>query len=267
MDSRSLSLVACILGVTATAHAQPGATQPAGTEAAPVAESAEPDVPSGILEDANSGRVWVMPTALLPPQGTWSLNNYEIVFVGGSYALTDNFQLSGAAMVPMDEGGPELALLSAKLGLLALERFHLAVQGSTLMEREGRIARIGRMGTLVGGVVSLCVDRDCHSLLNGYVGAGFSILGDESSVPLVLSASLVQRISPHIKLMLEVDSGLILNPLYEEDGGVMVDYGLRITSRSIGVDLGLLRPICAECGGHGEFPLGIPWLALSYRGI
>lgn len=229
-----------------------------------MAKSAEPDVPAGILEDANSGRVWVMPTALLPPQGTWSIDNYEIIFVGGSYALTDNLQLSGAAMVPMDEGGPELAFLSAKLGLLAVERFHLALQGSTLLDREGRI---GRMGTLVGGVASLCMDRDCHSLLNGYVGAGFSILGDESSVPLVLSASLVQRISPHVKLMLEVDSGLILNPIYDEDRGIMVNYGLRITSRSIGVDLGLLRPICAECGGHGEFPLGIPWLALSYRGI
>lgn len=255
------SIAILALGAAATAHAQPGtAGQPPAPAPAP---AAAPDVPAGVLEDANSGRAWVTPTALLPPGGTWSFNNYELLFVGGSYAFTDNFQLAGTTMVPVSTGQPLIIFLSAKLGLQASERLHFAVQGSTLIASDDDLN--GGAG-LLGGVATLCLDRDCHSLVNGYLGAGFSLEDSQSSVPLVLSAALVQRISPRVKLVLEADSGLVVGDINEVGEGVLGWYGVRFTSRNIGVDLGLVRPFCADCD-LDVFPLGFPWLTFSYRGI
>lgn len=279
MNKRFTPLALAILGVAASAHAQPGASEPAAEDMAattpaeapvvpasapmPAAAAAESEVPAGILEDANSGRAWLTPTALLPPKGTWSFNSYELLLVGGSYAFTDNFQLSGTTVIPVASDQPLILFLSAKLGLQAAERLHFAVQGSTTLvtDEEESIT-----GLLVGGVATLCMDRDCHSVLNGYLGAGFSLEGDNSSVPMVLSASLVQRISSRVKLVLEADSGLIVGEIDDIGEGILGWYGLRFTSRNIGVDLGLVRPFCADCD-LDVFPLGFPWLTFSYRGI
>src|SRR5665647_2600290 len=88
---RRLPLVACLLGFSTLAHAQPGAeppTEPAPPEAPlppappppaptpivvapPVVvappEVAAPTVDKGVVDDANSGRSWLSPTALTPP--------------------------------------------------------------------------------------------------------------------------------------------------------------------------------------------------------
>ncbi len=52
------------------------------------------NVDKGIVEDANAGRMWLSPTALTEPAGTWSFSDYDLLVVGLSYAATDTVSIS-----------------------------------------------------------------------------------------------------------------------------------------------------------------------------
>src|SRR4051812_14582999 len=70
-----------------------------------VAPAPPPVVPStvdpGTLDDANAGRVAVMPTALTPPKGTFSFEDWELFLISASYAPTDNLVITATTMVPV----------------------------------------------------------------------------------------------------------------------------------------------------------------------
>src|SRR5687768_4361434 len=131
-------LVALLLAVPLLANAQPGADPvpepapppppsepppPPPPEPAPppagmpivVAPPAPATVDRGVIEDANSGRNWLTPTALTPPAGTWSFSDFELLMVSGGYAITDQLSVSVTTLLPVFEEMPFFGILSGKL--------------------------------------------------------------------------------------------------------------------------------------------------------
>lgn len=219
-------------------------------------------VDQGTLEDANAGRNWLAPTALMDPKGTWSFSDFELFVVGASYAPTDTLSLSAATLIPITSDQPFVGLFSAKLQFLRAGRVRLAAHGAlTVVSDEND----GFNAAVLGGAGTLCLDDLCRSHLTGYLAAGFAD-ADQSAVPFVVSAAGVFRVSRRVKVVLEVDSAFIAGDINETADGFLAWYGVRFTSPSIGVDVGLAKPIVDGDDGDA-FPLGFPFVSLTYRGL
>jgi hypothetical protein len=284
---RSFSWITCfMLAATAVANAQPGGPdgpppppdgqppapppQPPPQPPPPAAQPVPVNVEPGVFEDANSGRGWFMPTALSAPAGTFSFSDYELLFVGLGYSITDHFDVSAATMIPIAKGQPFVGLLTAKWQLVKAGNLHVAAHGTFAFSTGGG-TDTGGVGT-VGGVATLCIDNGaCHSHVSGYVGAGFATAG-QSSVPILFSGAGVFRLGRHVKLVLEADSGALAGGAYSGFAdAILLWYGVRFTSHSIGVDLGLIEPVYNDSQGwhtgtsSDVFPIGVPFLSFTYR--
>ena len=236
-------------------------------------------VDKGTLDDANAGRAWLSPTALTPPAGTWSFEDFELFLVGVSYAVSDNFVITGTTMVPITSD-LYWGFFSAKAQVVKQGNVRVAIQGglavasakdsTTTYDSMGN--PIGTTDTTtttsgaeVGAAATLCLDNDCYSHLDGFVGAAFAYQNN-SSVPVGFSASWVQRLGRHVRLVVEADSAHLFGDISGQANGVLGWYGLRFTSRTIGVDVGFVKPFCSDCSSD-TFPIGFPVVDFSYRGI
>lgn len=254
----------------------PAPPPPPAAVVAPV--PAPPPVPvstvdKGVVEDANSGRNWLSPTALTPPAGTWTFSDFQLFVVSGGYAPTDNVYVSATTLLPVVSEMPFFGMLTGKFQVLRSGRIRAAAQLSGIyvsvdnetVDSMGNITEESdsAFAAVVGGALTLCLDDDCHSHLTGYVGAGFA-QEDQSAVPFVASAALVYRATNRIKLMLEADTGFVLGEIDAAADGFLAWYGARFTSQSIGVDLGFAKPICEGCEIE-DLPMGFPFIGFTYR--
>jgi len=232
-------------------------------------------VDRGTLDDANAGRVAVMPTALTPPAGTWSFEDEELLLIGGSYAVTDQFVISATTMVPVTSK-LYWGYLSGKLQVLKQGNLRVAVQAGVAgvfvkdTSSDGTATNTSSdstSGLELGAVATYCLDSDCYSHVSGAAVAGFA-QQNNSSVPVGFMAGVVARISEHVRFVGEADTAHVFGNLSGQANGILAWYGVRFTSRQIGVDLELVRPFC---GGDSckmdAFPLGFPFVAFSYRGL
>jgi hypothetical protein len=260
----------------------PPPAPPAGAPAAVMAAPPAPvptTVDKGTLEDANAGRAWMSPTALTPPAGTWSFEDFELFLIGVSYAVTDNFVITGTTMVPITSD-LYWGFVSGKAQVLRAGSLRIAIQGglaaaaakdtTTTFDSMGN--PISTMSTTtttsgaeIGAAATLCLDVDCFSHIDGFVGTAFAYQNN-SSVPVAFSASLVQKIGRRVRLVIEADTAHLFGDISGQANGILGWYGLRFTSRSIGVDAGLVKPFCSDCSSD-SFPLGFPIVSFSYRGI
>jgi hypothetical protein len=234
----------------------------------------------GTLEDANSGRVAIMPTALTPPKGTFSFEDEELFFIGASYAVTDNLVISGTTMVPITDS-LYWGFLSAKLQVVKQGRLRVAVQagaaGASTKDTTTTFDMMGNeMQTSVttsgggfdlGAVATYCFDDGCFSHGNVAVAAGFAEQ-DNSSVPVGFMGGLVLKVASKVRLIAEADTAHLFGKISDQANGFLGWYGVRFTSRNIGVDLALVKPFC----GNGEcdtttFPAGFPFVTFSYRAL
>ena len=259
--------------LSSVAFAQPGEPEPP-PEPPPMAQVAPapdpmiapappaPTVPRGIVEDANAGRGWVMPTALTEPAGTWSFSDFELLMISIGYSVTDDLSLSASTLLPLTEDFPFWLLLNAKLRVVNTGRFHLALQGAgTFVHVDSDNASAG----VLGAAATLCLDDDCYSTLSGYLGAGFA-RQDQSALPFMAAGSLAYRVAKHVKLLLEADTGFIAGEIDAAADGFLGWYGVRFTSSIIGVDLGFVKPFCDGCEDTG-LPLGLPFVSFTYRAL
>ncbi len=238
----------------------------------PIAGEPVPGFEAGIREDANSGRAWLSPTALTPPAGTFSVQSSELLILGASYSFTDRFVVSANTLIPITSEMPLILLTTVKLKVADIGRFKFAAHANLnyvgnpdIGEDEGDDS----FGTaLLGGAATVCLDRDCHSLLNGYLGAGFLLETgvDQNAVPFLASVAWAQRLGRRVKLVVEADSGFVVGEVNDVGEGLLVWYGIRFTSSAIGVDLGLVKPACDDCDTD-DLPLGLPWLNFTYRAL
>jgi hypothetical protein len=219
-------------------------------------------VDKGIVQDANAGRMWLSPTALTEPAGTWSFTDYELLLVGLSYAATDTVSISANTLLPIVEDMPFYLLVNGKAQIVRSGNVRVALQGAVI---HARFDGEGATAAVLGGALSYCIDPECHSLVNGYVGAGFAH-EDQSAVPLLVSGSLLYRINRHVKLMLEVDTGYIAGEINSASDVFLGWYGVRFTSKIIGVDLGFVKPFCAgDTDCSGGLVMGVPFVSFTYR--
>ncbi len=223
-------------------------------------------VDRGIVEDANAGRGWLMPTALTEPAGTWSFSDFELLLVSLGYSVTDQLSISATTLLPVVDGMPFWLLVNGKYQVLKSGRLRGVVQGAlTTVREDGNSAN----AAVLGGALTMCLDDECHSHASGYIGAGFAHEND-SAVPLVFAGSLAVRLNKHIKLLLEADSAYIAGGGIDQGAdGFLGWYGVRFTSSIIGVDLGFAKPICTgdtSCGSD-ELPMGLPFVSFTYRAL
>lgn len=259
--------------------APPPAGPPPAVVSPPPAPAPATTVDKGTLEDANAGRAWLSPTALTPPAGTWSFEDFELFLIGVSYAVNDNLVITGTTMVPITSD-LYWGFISAKAQVVKQGNVRVAIQGglvaaaakdtTTQYDAMGNV--IGEMSTTtttsggeVGAAATLCLDNDCFSHLDGFVGAAFAYQNN-ASVPVGFSASWVQRLGKRVRLVIEADSAHLFGDISGQANGVLGWYGLRFTSRSIGADVGFVKPFCSDCSSD-TFPMGFPVVGFSYRGI
>lgn len=277
---------ALVAGLSSVAAAQPGGAPPAGDPAPPSEETTEVPVPAvapsppppifvevpppvssvdrGVLEDANSGRAWLAPTALTAPKGSWAFTDSELFLVGLTYGVTDTFQIGVGTMLPIVEDMPFLGTITAKAQVARSGRTRLAVHGTiTHVSDDGDSGT----GANVGGVGTLCLDADCHSTINGYVGTAFAISEDNGNqFPVLLSGSVVGRLNKHVKLVGEIDTGFV--PGEDFENVYLGWYGVRFTSGTIAGDIGFVRPFGAEFDeDDNPLVLGLPWINFTYRAL
>jgi hypothetical protein len=292
MQIPKLPALACLLVSASVANAQPGtspepppvgppseappAPPPASPEttppAAPTEPPAEPPVPppsvdKGVLEDANSGRGWLLPTALTPPAGTWSFSDFELLIGGGGYSFTDRFQVSLATVIPLTSDFPIVGLLNAKYQFLRTGRVRAAAQaaGFLLNFRSDEDSE-SFFAANVGGALTFCIDLDCHSHATGYAGTGIAS-EEQTAFPLMFGAAVALKAARHVKFVFEVDSAAVLGDINTTADGFLLWYGARFTSKFIGVDLGFVKPIYDGSGDDEVLPLGLPIVSFTYRGI
>ncbi len=118
----------------------------------------------------------------------------------------------------------------------------------------------------LGAAATYCLDDECFSHLDGAVVAGFARQSN-SSVPVGFMGGVVARISKHVRLVVEGDTAHLFGDLSGQANGLLAWYGLRFTSRQIAVDLELVKPFCGGGECDGGPPIGLPFVAFSYRGL
>jgi hypothetical protein len=237
----------------------------------PVVEAVS-TTPAGVMEDANSGRNWLTPTALTPPAGTFSFSDFELLLVGVAYSPTDQLQLSATTLLPIVEEMPLWVLLSGKFAVLQAGQVHLAVQGTlnhirvTGSDIDGNDETDSFTSGSLGGALTYCLDANCYSHLTGYLAGAFAYeAGANSSIPFIASGAAVFKVARLVRLVFEADTGFILGDITEDVEGFLGWYGVRFTSRSIGVDLGFVKPFGLE--DDGPLVLGVPFVSFTYRHI
>ena len=235
----------------------------------------------GTLEDANAGRVAIMPTALTPPKGAFSFEDYELFFIAASYAPTDNLVISATTMVPITSDF-YWGVASAKLQVVRAGNLHVAIQaGAAGALTKDTTAQYDSMGNYIGdtktsnggggfdlgGALTYCFDPQCYSHVSAAAMAGFAT-HDNSSVPVAFMGGLVAKVASKVRLIAEADTAQLFGKINDQANGFLGWYGLRFTSRQIGVDLTLVKPFCGngDCDSS-EFPLGFPFVAFSYRSL
>ncbi len=235
----------------------------------------------GTLDDANSGRVAIMSTALTPPAGTWAFEDWELLLLSASYAPTDHLVITATTMIPIISGFYP-GFISAKLQVLKQGPLRIALQAGTgglyYPNADSVTTTVNGNTTTttssestgafeIGGALTLCLDDGCFSHVDAAATAGFAYQSN-SSVPVEFSGGIVARVARHVRLVAEADTAYLFGNLSGQADGLLAWYGVRFTSRQIGVDLELVKPLCGDGGcDTGSFPLGFPFVTFTYRGL
>jgi hypothetical protein len=232
----------------------------AAAQVAPV----PPPAQVGLDDDPHIDRVWFSPTAITQPAGTASFNDWELILLGFTYGVSDQFQLTAMVVPPLFEDMPFIGMASAKYSVPLGERVHvapLAGVGYASVDDDSGFA----LGA--GGALSLCITEDCGSLVSAFVYAVWFLEETDDAFPVAFGASLLARVSRHIKLALEVGSGGVLSRADSQLAeGVVVSYGVRFFSGNLAGDVGFVRPFVFDGDDFAdELILGVPAVTFSYR--
>lgn len=206
--------------------------------------------------DAHHDRLLISPTAETNPKGSFYLTGYEIVVLQLGYAVTDNTQISVTMTPPLGEAGAIPGDLSLKTVLLREPHVTVAAIASAtgVVGFEEFSGFLGR----AGGVVTFCADaRECR--LSFSMSSNLSLIGPASL--LFSGAGLSFRAGRYVSLVAELDTLIPFGELAGEANGLLGAAGVRLSGRSWGVDLALLKAGKADA----EPSNFIPFLAATYR--
>jgi hypothetical protein len=205
-----------------------------------------------IAFDPNYSRLLFAPTGRPLKKGDGYFSDYEVLFPGVAFGLTDNISLAGGfSVIPGLGLGEQLFYISPKVGFSLGDHASVAVgalvAGSGAGDSDGESAYIGfAVGTVGGPRRSLTL------------GLG---LGDTSSefsdaVPIVMAGGTA-TLSRHVALVGE--TWMFLNgdfKLSEQPFGVAV----RLFGERLSADVGVV--LVGELLDEG---LPLPWLSITYH--
>lgn len=200
--------------------------------------------------DPNYSRLMFAPTARPLKRGEGYFSDYELLFPGVAYGVTDNVTLAGGfSVIPGLGLREQLFYISPKIGFDLGERTSVAVGGL--------IAGLGAEDTESVGVGFAVgtFGSPKHSVTMG-VGVGSTSSAFSDAVP-ILMAGGTTTVSRHVALVGETWIALDDDfRLSEQPFGV----GVRLFSDRMSADVGLI--LVGELLDEG-FP--IPWLSVTYH--
>jgi hypothetical protein len=231
---------------------------PAGPGGVPAPAPVVPDdgVEPASRSDANAGNNFLMPTALMPPAGSFGFHDYELFIAGLSYAPSNRVMLSISTVIPFDELA--IALASAKVQVYRSANVRLALHGTALFGSDGGSGD-GIFAGSLGAVATACFDDACRSHASGFVAKALSSDEDDEA-PILFAGGVVLALSDNVRLLSELDVGSFDD---SQNDGKLFWYGLRFTSRHLSTDLGFVRPLVEDF--DEDFPLGFPMVIFNYR--
>ena len=191
------------------------------------------------------------PTAYTHPKGTVTFSDYELALLQLGYAITDDTQVTLTGLPPVGTERILVLDITLKSTLYRGGRVHIAALGSTsgIAAKEVGVIGVGR----VGGVVQLCLARDCESSLS--LSSNMTLAG----VMLMLNgATGIFRVGRTTSLLAELDTLLPLSKDAGEINGGLASGGVRFGWTNWGLDLVLMRVL-------GSSPVTLPFIALTYR--
>lgn len=231
--------VGVLLAAGSPAWAQPAAAPP------------PPGVDQGVVDDASSPGAFVFPTALSEPAGTVAVsasfgtdtgfNESELTSVSASYAATNEFTIGATVLIPSEDF--RLGMISAKLQVARQDRFRVALQGDIVFNSDDAAG-------LVGAAATYCFDDGCNSHISGFGGVGL-VHESGSAVPFVLSGSAVIQVVPHFKLVGELITGFASDNVGGVGDGFLAFYGVRLTNKFFGVNVGFAKPLGVDVSTDG----------------
>jgi hypothetical protein len=259
-----LAAAAALLLIPSAALAQEAEAPEASPVEAMVSSTADP----GQLLDSKIDRAFLLPTAQTHPAGSITFNDYELFFVGVTYGVTDDFQITGTTLVPITDETPFMGILSGKYRVPVGDRLRLAGQASVILGNpDWSLDDDDASATAytLGGIASYCLDEGCGSLASLSVTSMFSPAAEDSA-GFIYGASIIQRLNRRVKLMFELDSLAVkVGDEWETADGALLSYGLRFYSGEISGDIGFIKPVGGD--GDDDFVMGLPFVNFTYRAL
>jgi hypothetical protein len=170
-----------------------------------------------------------------------------------------------------------IATITAKLGVAVHERVRLAaLAGVGYVD----LASDAGPAAAAGGAITACIDERCRWLGSAFVhgtwlraerhGADSSpeVTGWHDNFPLAFGAALQAPLMRHVKLTFDAMSvGAPTDTGGSVSEALVVSYGIRVFTRGLAAELGLVPPFSFEGGGGlgGALVLGVPTVDLSCR--
>lgn len=178
------------------------------------------------VQNPNTSRLLFGPTGQMLKRGEGYVADFELVFLGGAYGLTDNFTMGGGFLLP----APGTAyFLTPKLGFSPSPKVHVAT-GAMLIGLTGESESIG----VYYGVTTL---GDEDRSVTGGIGYGFSG-ADVASEPVFMFGG-EKRFSSRIALVTE--------NYFVPGTSPLIGAGVRFIGEKLSADLGVM-----QLGGSGD---------------
>lgn len=222
--------------------------------------------------DASIDRGFLTSHAETIGAGNWSINSYELFFLGVTHAFTDDFQIAFTTALPVVEDFPFFLAISPKFVLHRSASTVVALRGliwwGTLVGDDD-----GGLGTFNGGVnLDHYFDGDGRFALHASVSLGGAFgtgIGSDdftvgSGVLFQIEGGFSLALGRVLKLLFEVQTfALNTNDGFEFAPIVLLNYGIRFFGEDLAADLGFFKPIGDT--GDDPFIMGFPFVAFSAR--
>jgi hypothetical protein len=216
-------------------------------------------------DDAHVDRVMLGSTAETHPEGTFFVSDYDIAAAQLGYSFTDRAQISVSFAPSLFSHQSYFADVALKANVHRGEVLHAAILlAFDAIAFPGR-AEENLTGVRPGGVAQLCFEAACRSSLS--LG-GSMLLSNRINevVPVMFSAGLIVHLSPLVKLLAEPSWAAALgHGVVDGPRGFLLGYGVRLSRRDWGVDLGFVKPF--DANDEGPVAPGYPFLAATWRGF
>ncbi len=196
----------------------------------------------GWFENPNKTRLFFAPTGQMLKKGEGYFSDYEVLFPGVAYGVTDNISIGGGVSLIPSSIDNQLFYITPKVGFSMSPRLHVAV---------GAIAATVPGNDPFGAVYGVGTAGDGNQSVTGGIAYGFAGADFSSQFALLLGGE--KRVSKSIALVTEnyfVPSKV---------GHPLVSGGVRFMGEKLTVDLALFNLV-----GDAVFP-GLPFVSFVYK--